>query len=564
VTAPIRQPVRILIVDDVESNLVALEALLASPSVDVVRARSGQEAVRALRKEEFAVILLDVRMPGMDGFETAAAIRTSDGARSIPIIFVTAHGSTQDQLAKAYALGASDFIQKPIDPEQLRAKVRVLTDLARAVRDVRLEADAKHQQQLREERQRWETEALRARVADQERATASEHAARMEAENANRLKDEFLATLSHELRSPLNAIVGWAALVKARGPVEPSFSKGIDVIERNARAQVKLIEDMLDTSRIAAGTLRLDLTRVEIGQLIDRGVEAIRPVVDRKRLRMAVEVDEGLPPVAADPDRLQQVLGNILSNAVKFTPEEGQIWIRASRQSSSITVTVSDTGLGIAPDFLPHVFDCFRQGQPGRTRSHGGLGIGLSLARKLVELHGGTVEARSDGKGKGATFAVRLPVRAVAMPNDVDTRARSFSTAAASLSNLRALIVDDEVDARDLVREVLESSGAAVLAAGSAAEALAAMASWRPDVIISDVGMPGRDGYSLLQEIRALADASLRDVPAIALTAYASHDEAERARAAGFQVHLAKPVEPAHLIATVASLLSPGPARSIA
>lgn len=556
-TAPAPQPVRVLAVDDIESNLLALEALLASPSLNVVRARSGPEAVRALRQEEFALILLDVRMPGMDGFDTAAAIRTVEGGRSIPIIFVTAHGSTQEELAKAYALGASDFIEKPIDPEELRAKVRVLTDLVRAVHDARREADAKHERRLREERQRWETEALRARVADQERATASEHAARLDAEKANRLKDEFLATLSHELRSPLNAIVGWAALMKARGPVEPSFSKGIDAIERNARAQVRLIEDMLDTSRIVAGTLRLDLTRVELGQVIDRGVEAVRPAVDRKCLRMAVDVDEGLPPVAGDPDRLQQVIGNILSNAIKFTPDEGRIWIRASRHNSSVTISISDTGVGIAPDFLPHVFDRFRQGEGGRTRSHGGLGIGLSLARKLIELHGGSIDARSDGTGTGATFVIRLPIRAVAMPDDVEGRSRAVSTAAASLANLRVLIVDDEADARDLVREVLESSGAAVLTAGSAAEALEAVASWRPDVIVSDVGMPGRDGYSLLRDVRGLADTSLRNLPAIALTAYASHDEAERARAAGFQVHVAKPIDPAQLVGIVASLASP-------
>jgi signal transduction histidine kinase len=557
VTAPNPQPVRILVVDDIESNLVALEALLASPSVEVVRAQSGQEAVRALRQEDFAVILLDVRMPVMDGFETAAAIRSTEGTRSIPIIFVTAHGSTQEQLSKAYALGASDFIEKPIDPDELRAKVRVLTDLARAVHEVRRAADAKHELQLREERQRWETEALRARVADQERATAAEHAARMEAEEANRLKDEFLATLSHELRTPLNAIVGWSALMKARGPVEPSFTKGVDAIARNARAQVKLIEDMLDSSRIVAGTLRLDLSRVDIGQVIDRGVDAIRPLAERKRLRVTVRVDESLPVLAGDPDRLQQVLGNILSNAVKFTPDEGEIWIRAARYRSSVTITVTDTGVGIAPEFLPHVFDRFTQAQAGRTRSHGGLGIGLSLARKLVELHGGTIDVRSDGAGKGATFVVRLPVRAVALPDDVEVSARAVPTTTPSLSNLRVLVVDDEADARDLVREVLESSGAAVFAAGSAAEAAAAIASWRPDVVVSDVGMPGRDGYSLLREVRALADPSLRDVPAIALTAYASRDEAERARAAGFQVHLAKPVEPAQLVAVVASLASP-------
>jgi len=561
--APGAKAVRILVVDDIESNLIALEALLGSPSVTVVRAQSGREAVRALRQDEFALILLDVRMPDMDGFETAAAIRTNSGTKSVPIIFVTAHGSTQDQLAKAYALGAADFIEKPIDPEALRAKVRVLTDLTRAVEDVRRDAEAKHEQHLREERQRWETEALRARVADQERATATEHAARLEAENANRLKDEFLATLSHELRSPLNAIVGWAALIRARGPVEPSFSKGIEAIERNARAQVKLIEDMIDVSRIVAGKLRLETGHADIARVIDRGVETLRPAADRKRLRLTIDVDESLPVIAGDPDRLQQVVANVLSNAVKFTPEDGQISIKASGDQSFVTISVIDSGVGISADFLAHVFDRFRQGEGGSTRKHGGLGIGLSLARHLVELHGGTIEARSDGIGKGATFVIRLPVRVAAPPGDAEAH-RTDAASAVSLSNVRVLAVDDDADTRDLLREILENVGARVLAVGSAAEALASLSSWRPTILISDIGMPDRDGTSLIRDIRALPNQSLNAIPAIALSAYGSGEDAERARAAGFQVHVAKPVEPAQLIEIIASLLSPGPVGAVA
>jgi CheY-like chemotaxis protein len=285
--APAHQPVRILLVDDIESNLVALEALLGSPSVTITRARSGQEAIGALGGDEFALILLDVRMPDMDGFETATAIRQAESTRSIPIIFVTAHGKTQQELAKAYALGASDFIEKPIDPDALRAKVRVITDLSRLVRQTRLEAEARHEQHMRDERQRWETEALRARVEEQERATAAEHAARVDAEQANRLKDDFLATLSHELRAPLNAIVGWAAMLKMRGAAEPTFSKAVDVIERNARVQSRLIDDMLDTSRIVAGKLRLEMATVDITHVVDRAIEAIRPAAERKRVSLA-------------------------------------------------------------------------------------------------------------------------------------------------------------------------------------------------------------------------------------------------------------------------------------
>jgi len=555
--APVQQPVRILVVDDTESNLVALEALLGSPSVTVTRALSGREAIRALGENEFALIVLDVRMPDMDGFATASAIRQSESTRSLPIIFVTAHGRTQEQLANAYALGASDFIEKPVDPEVLQAKVRVITDLSRMIRQTRLEAEARHEQRLGEERQRWETEALRARVAEQERATAAEHAARLEAEQANRLKDDFLATLSHELRTPLNAILGWAAMLKVRGAVEPTFSKAVDVIERNARAQSKLIDDILDVSRIVAGKLRLEMATVDIGHIVDRAIESIRPAAERKHLSLAVHVDRGLPLVAGDPDRLQQVLANILSNAVKFTPAGGDVRVTSGRQGSHTCITVKDSGVGIAPEFLPHVFERFRQGESGPTRSHGGLGIGLALAHKLVELHGGAVEAHSEGLDKGATFVIRLPIRAVkAREGGAETPQAEARGAGASLANLKVLVVDDEEDARDLLREVLETAGARVLAVGSAADALAALPSWSPSVLVSDIGMPGMDGYALIRAVRALPPGSGGNVRAIAVTAYSSVDDAAQARAAGFQTHLAKPVEAAQLIAAVAAAAS--------
>jgi signal transduction histidine kinase len=552
--APAHQPVRILLVDDIESNLVALEALLGSPSVTITRARSGQEAIGALGGDEFALILLDVRMPDMDGFETATAIRQAESTRSIPIIFVTAHGKTQQELAKAYALGASDFIEKPIDPDALRAKVRVITDLSRLVRQTRLEAEARHEQHMRDERQRWETEALRARVEEQERATAAEHAARVDAEQANRLKDDFLATLSHELRAPLNAIVGWAAMLKMRGAAEPTFSKAVDVIERNARVQSRLIDDMLDTSRIVAGKLRLEMATVDITHVVDRAIEAIRPAAERKRVSLAAEIDRGLPMAAGDHERLQQVLANVLSNAVKFTPEGGDVRVRACRQGSGACITVKDSGAGIAPEFLPHVFDRFRQGESGPARTHGGLGIGLALARNLVELHGGTIEAHSDGPGKGATFVIRLPIPAVKVTDGGGAAQAEVPGVGASLANLSVLVVDDEEDARDLLREILESAGARVLAVASAAEALQALPAWRPSVLVSDIGMPGMDGYTFIRAVRALPPASAGNVAAIAVTAYTSVDDVAQARAAGYQSHVAKPVEPDQLVATVAAV----------
>ena len=310
-TDPAQGPTQILVVDDVDSNLLALEALLGSPSVSVVRARSGQEALNALRDKEFALVVLDVHMPEMDGFQTAAAIRQNESTRRLPIIFVTAHGTTKEKLAKAYELGVSEFLTKPIDTEALRAKVGVLMELARAINETRQNAETRTEQRLVEERQRWENEALRARVQEQQRATAAEHAARLEAETANRVKDEFLATLSHELRAPLNAIVGWASLMRARGPSEPSFSRGLDVIERNARAQTKLIDDMLDSSRIIAGKLRLDMAAVDLRQIIQRAVDAIRPDAERKRLVLTVELSPDLPIIPGDPERLHQVFANL-------------------------------------------------------------------------------------------------------------------------------------------------------------------------------------------------------------------------------------------------------------
>jgi CheY-like chemotaxis protein len=280
-------------------------------------------------------------------------------------------------------------------------------------------------------------------------------------------------------------------------------------------------------------------------------------------LRLTIDVDESLPVIAGDPDRLQQVVANVLSNAVKFTPEDGQISIKASGDQSFVTISVIDSGVGISADFLAHVFDRFRQAEGGSTRKHGGLGIGLSLARHLVELHGGTIEARSEGIGKGATFLIRLPVREAAPPGEAEAH-RKDAAGAVSLSNVRVLAVDDEADTRDLLREILEGAGARVLAVGSAAEALASLSSWRPTILISDIGMPGRDGTSLIRDIRALPNQSLNAIPAIALSAYGSGDDAERARAAGFQVHVAKPVEPAQLIEIIASLLSPGPVGAVA
>ena len=546
--------VRLLAVDDVENNLVALEALLEDPSLNVVRAKSGAEALQLLQKEDFALILLDVQMPDMDGFATASEIRSRDRTRRIPIIFLTAHDSGSEVLARAYAVGAADFLTKPLDPDVLRAKVKAIADLWRKVEETKREATEEGDRRLSLERQKWETEALRLRVTQQEQATATEHRARLEAEDANHVKDQFLATLSHELRTPLTAILGWATTLKNKAATDPAIPRGLDAIERNAKVQARLIDELLDTSRIMADKISLDVRMVVLGDLVSNVGDTIRPTADRKGVDISVRVDPDLPPIAADPDRLQQVLTNVLANAVKFTGERGRVEMHAEATRSTVRIRIEDSGVGIAPEFLPHVFDRFRQGDATTTRSYGGLGLGLSVARHLIVLHGGTISAESAGPGRGSAFTVELPIRAVTGAQET-LRGPVRSTMSVSLKDVRALVVDDELDARELLREVLESAGASVLAVDSADAAVKAFPVWMPDVVLSDIAMPQQDGLAMIKRIRALPDHAGDRVPAAAITAYASREDAARAHSAGFQAHLAKPITPAEIVSTVATLV---------
>ncbi|HVY37126.1 MAG TPA: response regulator [Polyangia bacterium] len=553
--------VKILAVDDVESNLTALEALLGDADWTIVRAGSGRAALEALRKDQFSLVLLDVQMPEMDGFDTAAAIRAEEKSGPIPIMFLTAHDATQDKLAKAYAVGASELLQKPLDPAALRAKVRTIADLWRRIERVRQEAEKDHQEQLIAERVRWEThrrveretEELRRRAADQESVAASEHKARVEAEETSRLKDDFLATLSHELRTPLNAILGWTALLRRRRFDPASLERAVEVIDRNAKAQAKLIDDMLDISRIVAGKLRLDVQPVLLQPIVERVVESFRPAAEQKNLAVSVNVDRSIPVVSGDPDRLQQIVANLVSNAVKFTPNDGHIEVRLARQGDAAVLDVSDDGIGIPADFLPHAFDRFRQRDGASTRAYGGLGIGLALARHLADLHGASVAVHSTGPGRGSVFTLSIPIPTAAIrhPEKADV---SVAAPAASLARVRVLVVDDEPDAREVARHLLEDAGAVVATAVSARAGLEQIAAFQPDVIVSDIGMPETDGHAFMRQVRALPPEAGGETPAIALTAYASPDDARRAREAGFQVFLAKPLDPRALVATIAEL----------
>jgi PAS domain S-box-containing protein len=403
--------------------------------------------------------------------------------------------------------------------------------------------------------------ATRARAEAETAATENERLYR-EAQESNRLKDEFLATVSHELRTPLTAILGWAHMLRTGQYDSASALKALETIERNARAQAQLIDDLLDVSRIITGKLRIDVRQVDPNSFVEAAIEAVRPAAEAKGVRMQKIMDTGVISVSADPVRLQQVIWNLLSNALKFTPRGGRVQVRLERVNSHIEIAVSDTGAGIVPEFLPHVFDRFRQADQRTTRQHGGMGLGLAIVRHLVEIHGGTVRAESAGEGQGSTFTVLLPVAPVYQASVEGERVHPAARDTLPsfdcidrLDGLRVLVVDDEPDTRELLKAGLGQSGAEVTLAGSVAEALEAMQSAAPDLLISDIGMPGEDGYELIRRVCAQSDESVGRVPAIALTAYARVEDRMQALRAGYQMHVPKPVEMAELVAVAASLV---------
>src|SRR5688500_70299 len=402
--------------------------------------------------------------------------------------------------------------------------------------------------------------ARRRAQAEREQLLEAERAARAEAERVSLIKDEFLATLSHELRTPLNAIVGWSQILSARGHADEELAEGLAVIERNARVQTQLIEDLLDMSRIVSGKVRLEVQQVELQDVVKAAVASVRHSADAKGIRLQAVLDPLAGPVRGDPGRLQQCFWNLLSNAIKFTPKGGRVQVSLERANSHVDVCVVDSGEGIRPEFLPHLFERFRQGDASTTRRHGGLGLGLSIVKNLVELHGGKVRAHSAGAGQGSTFCIELPVMVVHPPRAPAQRAHAGTSGGAaaadhpSLKGMTVLAVDDQSDARELIRRVLEACGARVIVAASAREGLALVPRERPDVIISDIGMPGEDGYQFIREVRRLKSEEGGRTPAAALTAFARAEDRTRALRAGYQTHVAKPVEPTELTAAVASL----------
>ena len=715
--------VNILIVDDKPDKLLSLEAVLEELGQNIVRAYSGREALRCLLNDDFAVILLDVNMPGMDGFETAALIRQRKSTESLPIIFITAFGD-ENHAARGYQLGAVDYIQTPVVSEVLKTKVGVFVELYRKTQQVQRQAEwqrrraaqlqklaaaslainsalsvekmlqtvtdtardlvgshqaitlfildpatgqraAKTQSytSFSEKYAEWRNQPLdldaiastvvarshaasrmtEAELRDhpdweivsathlppirsgmlaaplvsrtggsfgviylsdrrdgqfshddeaivtqlaQMASVAIENAIFAEERETNRIKDEFLSTLSHELRTPLNAILGWTQLLSV-APLNGEVAHAMEVIERNARAQAKLVEDLLDVSRVTTGKLRLNIKPLEFASVVRAACEAVRPTAEEKRLTLECHCVADDDRINGDADRLQQVVWNLLNNAVKFTPAGGRVEVRLDRMGSSLRLRVSDTGRGISPNFLPFVFDRFRQADASSTRAHGGLGIGLTIVRHIVELHHGVVQAESAGEGHGATFVVTLPAMASstvpAVSPDDEPVAATLATSAmpaegepagsrtdirpadapapmsaiantADLTGLRIVVVDDEPDARDVIARILARAGAHPTQASSVREALAAVTSDRPHIVVSDIAMPTEDGYDLIRILRELSPTLGGPVPALALTAYAREEDRARCLSAGFDAYLAKPVDPAELLGVIAHL----------
>ena len=727
--------INILMVDDSATNLLALESILRAPDRNLIRASSGEDALRYLLDNDAAVVLLDVYMPGIDGLQTAELIRGREKSRDIPIIFLTANTTGHTHLSRGYSLGAVDYIVKPVDPAILRSKVNVFVELFKKTRQVKRQAQlleqqnqeiknanlerlrslinlghelaAEHepaavlrrfcrsaqrvidaeevtivmlgqdeqtprhffrcdrhgrihergampeviQQALRRvltelvpvrldessellidddlnpietflgapilsagvmlgwfyllnrrgedyfsesdeslaatlanhvavayenarlyaEAQNHTTElrmemAVR-RQAEEERGhlLVREQAARAEAEAANKNKDEFLATLSHELRTPLTAILGWSHLLRTKKLNELETSRALDTIERNARSQSQLIDDLLDVSRIITGKLSIDRARVDLSKVIDGALDVTRPLSEAKDIQFTITLEPSPCFVLGDSTRLQQVFWNLFSNAVKFTPKGGRVFIAASTTSSRVTVAVTDTGIGIKPELLPFIFDRFRQGDGSTTREHGGLGLGLAIVRHLVQLHGGTVDVESDGIECGTTFRLAFPLAIddVLITDDQIEIAPTESLNAPALSlqllqGIKVLVVDDEYDSRELLAMILTRCGSDVRCSDSAANAIEAFNEWHPDLLVSDIGMPFEDGYSLIQKVRSLDSTYARRVPAVALTAYATDEDRMQALSAGFQMHVAKPIEPESFVTSLASVLANG------
>jgi signal transduction histidine kinase len=576
-----RPPIRLLLVEDNpgDARLVRehLADVVGREHFVLATAPTLAEAKTLAAGGPFDIVLLDLSLPDSAGLETLAHWRLA--APELPVIVLT--GSDDEALAiAAVREGAQDYLVKGrIDGDVLTQAIRYAIE-RKHVQEVLEHAKADLERrveertaELREINAQLQSEIAERTLAQQQAAALlqSEQAARVLVESANRSKDEFLAVLSHELRTPLNAILGWAEILRGGDSSAAEVQEGVEIIERNARAQARLVEDVLEVSRIICGKVRLTLAEVDLATIIDAAVTSARPAAAARGVHLRRTGTDAPIPISGDPDRLQQVVSNLLSNAIKFTPGGGSVEVATGRQEQAAVVRVQDTGIGIREDFLPLVFDRFQQSDASSTRNHSGLGLGLSITRHLVELHGGSIDAASDGEGQGAVFTVALPLSTStaglplrSAPGMAECLASCPDRAdLAALVGVRVLLVDDEADSRGVVARLLSRAGVEVTEAASAGEATQILAAWEPDLLISDIAMPGEDGYSLLRRLRASPQERLRELPALAFTAFARPEDAQQATQAGFTRHLAKPVAPAALFAAVvalAALAKPGAA----
>ena len=633
----------VLVVDDNPATLYSTARVLRSADFDVKEAATGQEALD-LAPNGTDLVMLDVNLPDLHGFEVCQRLRNDPRTARLPIIHVSATFVTDSDKAQGLDAGCDGYLTHPVEPPVLIATVNAFLRARKAEKGLR-ESESKFKavfenalsgilildqnmnfaevnpalcRMLGQSRDQLVGKPLTAFVAPRNGAKikeiaaslsraeawsgsfplqradgselhldwyvsansdppvivvtdiserveledkrqellASERAARAEAERANRLKDEFLGNVSHELRTPLNSILLWTKVVQQNPEDREHLRRGLDAIERNTIVQTQLISDLLDVSRITSGKMRLDMQPADLGALIESSIEALSPAATAREIKLEVSLDPGLGPVLVDSSRLQQVVANLISNAIKFTPAGGRIQVKLEHNDWHAVITVKDDGQGIKPELLPHLFERFRQGNAAGDRAHAGLGLGLAIVKHLTELHGGTVAAMSEGEGRGSTFVVRLPV--VAPSSQADTVAAAPPSQLANnyeaLQGVRVLVVDDDADACQVLLRILEEAGADAVCAISADEALAKLEEYAPQVLVSDIGMPLRDGFDLIREVR-LRGYTHQMLPAIALTALSRPEDRRRTLLAGFQLHLAKPIDGSELTAAIGAII---------
>jgi signal transduction histidine kinase len=539
VPPPAQPSVNILIVDDEPKNLAVLESVLDDPDYRLVRATSGEEALLALMAEEFAVLILDVRMPGMSGFEVAQLVKDRKKTARLPIIFLTAYYNEDGHILEGYGTGAVDFLHKPVQPTVLRSKVAVFAELYKKGRELA----AANKMLLGEvaERRRAEArlselaESLDRRVTERTRELQDSEARLLD---AHRRKDEFLATLAHELRNPLAPLRSAVELIR-HGAVTPAkLEWAAGMMERQVRSLVRLIDDLMDVSRINRGKIELKREPLALNDVLAEVVETVRPSIDESRHELAVLMPDRQVVVDADRTRLAQALLNLLNNAVKYTDPGGRIELGVLVEKGNAVITIRDTGIGIAPEDLEEVFQMFSQVESALTRSRGGLGIGLSLTRRLIEMHGGTVRASSDGVGQGIRFRISLPLSAASAPARASQGAEALEPAQVGL---RILVADDNEDGASALAALLEVMGHTVRLVGDGEAAVRETTAWNPEVALLDIGMPRMNGFDACRRIRTQPGGAERTL--IALTGWGQPQDVRRSAEAGFDRHLVKPIE---------------------